>query len=98
MGMLQNLGGSLKRRLGLTGPSEEELKGIANANSLKQQRMLEQEKQLSLEEASFLETEGQGVKRQAKLTFGDTERQRNLTKEQRSLRSSGRFSTDRLVL
>lgn len=98
MGALSNLGNSIKRRLGLTGPSEQELRAISNAAQVREQAILEQQKVVSREEAAFLQTEGRGLKRQARITFGDAERSKNLSAERKSLRSSGRFTTDRLVL
>ncbi|MCP4342370.1 MAG: hypothetical protein GY799_26710 [Desulfobulbaceae bacterium] len=93
--MLKNLGASVKRRLGLEAPNTSQAQFDA------QQR--ERERLLGIErakkrESRFLVTEGEGRRRFAKLSFGNEDELEEDTEDRRSLRRSGRFTEDRLVL
>jgi len=98
MGMLSNLGNSLKKSLGLKGPSGEELRAMSEAEAAAERSRLKVERRHARLESGFLETEGMGKRRQARISFGNKERITSLTPQQRSLRESGRFDSNRLVL
>lgn len=96
MGMLSNLGKSIKGSLGLEGPSGEDLKARAReayTNEQKRLQFIEDEKREEAKRAEHIEK-----MTDVGLTFGDTRRARNLGTERRSLRATGRFNEDRLVL
>lgn len=96
MGMLSNLGKSIKKSLGMTGPSGEELQAKTKAAYAAEQERLKWQEEKRLAEG----------KRQAHLTdrlnvgltFGDRDRMENIGAERRQLRATGRFQEDRLIL
>ena len=96
MGMLSNLGNSLKKTLGLKGPSGEEIAAESQAAALKERDRLRTENAERRQETGLLQKLAK--RRDVSLSFGDAERDANRTSEQRSLRSSGRFNSNRLVL
>lgn len=80
------------------GMSGENAKANAEAWRLDEIRKLEAMEKEKLSEAKFKTTEGQGMRRQANLTFGNQDEDRQRTGEQRSLAATGRFDTNKLVL
>ena len=80
------------------GYSGENAKANAEAWRLDEIRKLEAIEADKRAEAKFLTTEGQGMRRQATLTFGNQDEQRQRTKEQTSVRATGRFEENRLIL
>lgn len=98
MGMLSNLGNSIKKSLGLKGPSGEELQAGRDANYTAEQLRLQRAERDAHEAAGFGATGGKGIARKGKLSFGNERLLRKLDPGQRSLRSIGRFSENRLVL
>ena len=97
MGMLKNLGASIKRRAGLDVDEE----ALAHANweaKIKEKERLEAIARKKKGEARFFDIEGQGKRRFAKLSLGNEEDLDAVGEDRRSLRASGRFTDDRLVL
>lgn len=103
MGMLKNLGASIKGRLGLSGGDTKMwghgVYGSADfiAEMGEHQRLLKIERKKKAE-ARFFDTEGAGKRRFAKLSLGNEEELDELSEGERSQRATGRFADDRLVL
>lgn len=98
MGMLQNLGASVKGRLGLDGPSEEELAAIRKKAQQDEFRRLDVERKVKRREAKFLQTVGEGKRRDVNLSFGNTDDLDEESEDLQSRRATGRFKEARLVL
>lgn len=86
---------SLLKKAGLMPGEGPDLSGIADAAEAEQKIKLFAEERKRRTEAQFLRTEGQGLKRQAQLTFGTSGQPDT---EQSQVASTGRFDTNRLVL
>lgn len=74
------------------------LQGIETEAERKERLELEQLEKETRAEARFLSAEGKGLRRQAELSFGSQRRDKERGTEAASVRATGRFGSNRLVL
>lgn len=80
------------------GYSGENAKANSEAWRLEEVRKLKEKEKAKEAEAKFKTTEGQGIKRQASLSFGNQTAMKQQSSSQLSQRATGRFDTNRLTL
>lgn len=95
MGMLSNLVSSVGKSLFGEAPNTGQAQWKAEQRERERLLGIERKKK---REARFFTTEGEGKRRFAALSFGNEDELDELSEDRRSLRASGRFADDRLVL
>lgn len=96
MGWLSKQMNSITKRLGGgSTPNPRAESRAAEARELQRLKSRELRKQL---ESRFLQEEGAGKRRETQLSFGDEFEQEQMSADERSLRSTGKFAKNRLVL
>ena len=86
------------KKAGLKPGEGPDLSGVASAAEAAEKIKLFKEEQKRKKEAQFMNTEGKGLRRQASLSFGNTELLDEQGTEGKSIRATGRFDSNRLVL
>lgn len=95
MGMLSNLTKSIGKSLFGEAPNTAQAQRDAEQRERGRLSLIEKKKK---RESQFFTTEGEGKRRFAELSFGNEDELDELSEDRRSLRASGRFADDRLVL
>ena len=98
MGWLSKQLGSVGKRLGFDQPSAGDLRSQSENARAAEMLRLEAEERKRRREAVFLETEGEGKRRTAKLSFGNEAALDAEDPDTRSRRALGRFDEERLIL
>lgn len=80
------------------GKADSNANANAEAWAQHEQRQLATKEREKDAEAKFQATEGQGIKRAGKVSFGNNSQLNRLSDDSRSARSTGRFAENRLIL
>jgi len=96
------LGGSalngLLKASGLLPGDVPDLNNAASEAEAKEMIQLAKEEKKRREEAKFMTREGAGVRRRASISLGDDRTDALQNSEEKSIRATGRFNTNRLIL
>lgn len=97
MGFLSSAIGTVANAFGLGG-DEVDTDAIQRRAYEREQKKLKREEENRKYESKFLVTKGAGARRDVELSFGNRDELDALSKDQQTVRKTGRFQDNRLVL